>query len=442
MVQENIFTFHSLETPVVKRQSYTVKYKLAALSLLRSNLNNISKTAFQLKITCKMLRDWKNKESLLNSSAVSAQSKSIGSGRKPLYIELETKLKEWVTVERRVYKRLINYATIQRKIEEFELEDSAVYPKSGRWINGFLKRNSLSVRQITHVGQEDNSTPDLKKTVALNWLEKVNRYTESLSSRLIFNMDETPIYVDMAGSRTISFLGEKTTEIVSTGSTKTRLSVVLCMNKSGELSKTMVIIKGLKRVPKVNIPDNIFLAVAKGGSMNSELMKSWIENCFDENKNSEHKVLIMDEHASHTSTEVNDLLREKNTTALIIPPRTTYYLQPLDVLVNAIFKAEMRRRWNEWMAAGEVEYTPKGYRRRPGWQLLVNWVSESVCKLSQIHLIKSFTLCGIRSEHEIPLEEACLNTKLQSIISGTSSFLLEEDDNDEMFILNTEIDDM
>ena len=70
----------------------------------------------------------------------------------------------------------------------------------------------------------------------------------------IINIDETPIFIDMLGARTISFKGEKNTEFVSNGHQKTRLTVVIAIYASGKFLKTLLILKGLKNEPKCTIP--------------------------------------------------------------------------------------------------------------------------------------------------------------------------------------------
>jgi hypothetical protein len=46
--------------------------------------------------------------------------------------------------------------------------------------------------------------------------------TAYLDADVIFNMDETPVYIDMLSSTTISFVGEKNTEAIGTGHGKSR----------------------------------------------------------------------------------------------------------------------------------------------------------------------------------------------------------------------------
>jgi hypothetical protein len=94
----------------------------------------------------------------------------------------------------------------------------------------FLKRNNLSCRKITSVGQEDNRSPyEIRRTV-LDYFSFLREKMSSLSvDDHVLNMNETPIYVDMMRNHTISLKEEKNTGTNSTGNQKTRLTVVLTL---------------------------------------------------------------------------------------------------------------------------------------------------------------------------------------------------------------------
>lgn len=64
------------------------------------------------------------------------------------------------------------------------------------------------MRKITHVGQEDSSTPAEKRIVAEDFLTTCQIITCNYDSENIFNIDETPVYIDMTSNQTLSFEGE------------------------------------------------------------------------------------------------------------------------------------------------------------------------------------------------------------------------------------------
>lgn len=125
---------------------------------------------------------------------------------------------------------------------------------------------------------------------------------KNISPDMVINMDETPVYYDMPSSRTISILGESTTAINTTGKMKKRITAVLAITASGKLLPTMVILKGLKKIPKIPVPSNIILRVATKSSMTEHLMLDWISSVLEPHvslESSSKSLLILDDFSSH-----------------------------------------------------------------------------------------------------------------------------------------------
>jgi len=92
----------------------------------------------------------------------------------------------------------------------------------------------------------------------------------------------------------------------------------------------------------------------------------------------------MDSYGCHLKDEVKSELKKTcNTELLPIPPKTTSYLQPLDVSINFPFKTALRAAWSDWFETGPKEYTEKGYRKRPSYQNLVEFVAQLLEKFLQ-----------------------------------------------------------
>ena len=169
-------------------------------------------------------------------------------------------------IERIQNKRIVGYKRLKEKAlsiaNELKIQGFIV---SDMWIYNFCRRHNLSSRRITHVGQQDNSSPLKKQKIAIDHLHQFEVLTGDLSESFIFN--ETLVYIDMMETSTLSFKGEKTTEATNTGHDKSRFTVVVCVSVSGTLLKSMVILKGLMKIPKIKVPPQIILKVSNGGSM-------------------------------------------------------------------------------------------------------------------------------------------------------------------------------
>ncbi len=68
---------------------------------------------------------------------------------------------------------------------------------SNKWIKSFCRRHKLSLRKIAHVGQDDNRRPEEQRDNAIEHLATLELMTADLNADMIFNMDETPVYIDM-----------------------------------------------------------------------------------------------------------------------------------------------------------------------------------------------------------------------------------------------------
>lgn len=100
------------------------------------------------------------------------------------------------------YGREVHRIRKELGIEKEEL----VY--SNIWIWGFYKRHDITSWRITHHSLEDrHDTLSIKSMV-----EPVQLCTADLDSVHIFNMNETPVYVDKTGDSTVNFKAARSVE--------------------------------------------------------------------------------------------------------------------------------------------------------------------------------------------------------------------------------------
>ena len=89
-----------------------------------------------------------------------------------------------------------------------------------------------------------------------NFIQSVQntRKQTKYPSNMIVNMDETPMYFDMASSKTVSRRGARTVSIRATGAEKRRLTVVLAASADGQMLPAMVIFKGKRALKNITVP--------------------------------------------------------------------------------------------------------------------------------------------------------------------------------------------
>ncbi len=218
-------------TTTSKRSSYSIEQKKKVVAYANSNGRNEAARHFQLNGS--MVGRWV-KASETWTTETRRHTMKVGSGRKAFYPEAEKKLYAWI-IEQRKQGLAVTYTTV--KITMFDIlkepEMTALYGNSTenfkasfRWLTLFMKRYKLSLRRRTKISQK---LP--KQTEEL--LEQFQQFVTHLRIRKsfefsnIFNMDETPVWFDMAGNFTINAVGDKTVHIRGTGNEKNRFTVVL-----------------------------------------------------------------------------------------------------------------------------------------------------------------------------------------------------------------------
>ncbi|KAI5150999.1 hypothetical protein ENBRE01_1826 [Enteropsectra breve] len=98
--------------------------------------------------------------------------------------------------------------------------------------------------------------------------------------------------------------------------------------------------------------------------MNKEIMQFYIRACLNMHglfECRDARILLLDSFVLHKDDAVKESLVRKSIVPVYIPPKTTSFLQPLDILINSIFKASMKRYWAEWASASPHESTKSGY---------------------------------------------------------------------------------
>ncbi|GBB97766.1 hypothetical protein RclHR1_03060023 [Rhizophagus clarus] len=145
------------------------------------------------------------------------------------------------------------------------------------------------------------------------------RVKNSIEPCNIFNMDEMPVWFDMAGNITINPKGEKTVYIRGTGNEKNWFTVVLICAADGT------------KLPLICIFKRKFLAM-----------------------------MVFDSFRGHLEKSVKQKFNDNHVNLAVIPGDLTSICQPLDVAINKPFKDHLRRGWHSWMTNGGARYIATG----------------------------------------------------------------------------------
>jgi hypothetical protein len=319
---------------------------------------------------------------------LTARRLSGGGRRAKLTKEQEAELEKWVMELR--HDRL----RVTEKMVKFHARNTYNITASDMWVRGFMKRRGFSMRQRTT--NKDVNTEKLQ-SIARHFRNKFASLFAIKSHSLIFNMDETPLYFDAPGNRTIDKIGAKTVEIATTKHEKDRITVVLCASCFGAQVDTLVIHRTgeKKRMKKTNnlsrqiitakdkrVP--IWISHSPTAYMNHSIMTKWIEEIYKVHTKTSgcepsDSVLFLDNMGAHKMEEIEDVFTQHRLPTIFFPPNCTPILQPLDHSINAVFKRLYEEEWARWYReVGCRRLTKHGNKKKPSESDVNGWVAAAL----------------------------------------------------------------
>ena len=374
------------------RQSFTFEYKLKVIARADEIGNRAAAREFEIDES--MIHYWRKKKDVMTKQSKRQRTCRTGIAKFPA---LERTLKEWI-ISQRENSRAVTTIMIRLKAKELARQmNVAEFIGGPSWCSRFMRRNRLSVRSRTTVGQK---LPE-------NWEEKVTNFHQFVSRRKeqlaiqadrVFNMDEVPMSFDAPYSRTVDTTGAESVPVSTTGHEKTGFTVVLACSETGKKLKPMVIFKR-KTMPKENLPDGVVVHCHKKGWMDRDGMAVWGEKVWRPRPVSffdRTSLLIFDSFSAHIDEGVRNTFKtEHKTTTAVIPGGLTKKLQPLDISVNRSFKNHVREEWEKWMSEGIHTFTETGKMRRATHAEVCNWVIQAWRAVKVTAITNGFRKAGI-----------------------------------------------
>jgi hypothetical protein len=216
---------------VRQRTSYSLEEKLIVVKYAQENGRNAAAKHFNLDAP--MVGRWIKQSSKWEEE--NKNKKRAGTpGRKAFYPEAESLLYSWI-IEQRKKGFAVNYISVRLQMFKILKDPSiqALYPAGEyefqgnlSWVKSFMKRFGLSLRRRTKISQKLPEDLEEKLDEFRRFIIRLRtQYNFDLNS--IFNMDETPVWFDMAGNITVNNKGDKTIHIRTTGNDKNHFTVVL-----------------------------------------------------------------------------------------------------------------------------------------------------------------------------------------------------------------------
>ena len=266
-----------------------------------------------------------------------------------------------------------------------------------RRTDGFMNQHDLCLRQRTHIAQKLPSDVEDK---VMNFHKFVIdlRKGQQFYLGAIGNMDETPMFFDMPGNRTVDVKGASTVSIKTSGAEKQQyFTVILSCLADGTKLKPAVVFKR-KTMPREKFPKDIIVFVQEKGWVDERALFRWLREVWFNRPGAllnGKSMLVWDMFCAHLLNSVKSELKRNRMYQCVIPGRCTSVLQPLDVCLNKPFKVHMRQKWNEWMVNSEKQQTKVGNLKRLELGTVCQWIVDSWNEILLDMVIRLFLKCGI-----------------------------------------------
>ncbi|TVY12490.1 hypothetical protein LARI1_G009648, partial [Lachnellula arida] len=263
----------------------------------------------------------------------------------------EDHLTKWVLVQ-----ESIGLAPTHQQIKTFAgriaSNQGDAKPMGKRWMAGFLRRNPiLKTKKQLHIEsvQVNGATTEIIR----KWWPKLNTPAiKAIKRENRYNMDEAGIMEGMGdnglvvGSASKKFIQKKHPGC------KAWTSFIECISADGRGLHPLVIFKG-KSVQQQWLETTLkefkgwkFQSTDNGWTTD-ETAHHWLKECYIPQTlprdPKEPRLLVLDGHGSHETTELMWIFFSNNIHLLFLPPHTSHVLQPLDLAVFSSLKASYRK---------------------------------------------------------------------------------------------------
>ena len=139
-----------------------------------------------------------------------------------------------------------------------------------------MNRYNLVLREKTKIAQKLLRELDDKITSFHKFIDLRGKHQYPL--KMIGNMDETPVFFDMVGNKTVNQAGEITIWVRTTGHEKQRFTVVLACLADGTKLPPMVI---FKRCFQKKFPKGVLVHVQEYGWMDDKGCINWMNKIWE-----------------------------------------------------------------------------------------------------------------------------------------------------------------
>ena len=225
-------------------------------------------------------------------------------------------------------------------------------PLGKHWMQAFLRRNpsicTQKVQSRESVRVNGATTEVIKPWFNYFYIPEV----QAIKPENRYNMDEAGIMEGLGENGLVVGSVEKRSVQKKTPGSRAWTSFLECISATGVSLPPLVMFKG-KSVQQQWFPDDLsplqgweFTATDNGWTTDKTAVE-WLEKIFipltQPSRPQEKRLLVLDGHGSHETTDFMYLCFQHNIHLLYLPPHTSHVLQPLDLSVFSSMKRSYRK---------------------------------------------------------------------------------------------------
>lgn len=370
-----------------KRKSYTVEYKKAIVE--ESHGKNLAVFCKEKLLDLRMVRKWRADYNNLNQQVDEGKGKKrrSGSGRQPLYPDLEILIGEWIA-DRRAKALVVRRADIQAfalsMAPEFEMVSEG-FKASQHWLDGFLQRYELSLRRSTTLFKLEDAEVIKRALAFKSFIDRID--ISKYQTCNMIAMDETAVFMGQGSQTTIHHRGATSIYIPTTGYESARVTCVLAIRLDGKKATPLIISKGKK--DKIERVSGIYVLETEKAWCTQAVIRKWVDLMLPlVMRGNQRGLIVWDSASTHRAKEMKNFLAERRIDQVMIPAGMTAYLQTLDIAINKPFKDHLRMEVNDYIE-NRMERNQRGNFVKPCLQEVVTWVKKSWDKITDSCVAKA-----------------------------------------------------